>query len=238
MGDCRRDWVNLYIIRHGESTWNNQNRIQGSSDPGLSKLGRLQAGLLAGRFKKINPVRNIDFTHRQNKISNGVKIDKLYSSPLLRSVETAQVIANRLKLKIIRRNSLKEVGLGEWEDKTPDEIDRLYDNKFQKWLRFGPTKVKIRRAENITHFRKRVDKAFAAIVKENKDKENIIVVTHGGVISSFLSRLLDADFDKLILRLHLPNTSVTLVSFEKGRGYLIHIADTFHLSKVKDIWPT
>lgn len=212
--------MNLYIIRHGESKWNIENRIQGSSDPSLSKLGRLQAKLLAGRFKKI-------------------KIGRLYSSPLLRSMQTARELSKVLKLGIVKCGDLREIMLGEWEDKTPQEIDKLYNNKYQEWLRYGPTKIKIPGQEKISSFRKRVQGAFGRIVRENKNSQNVIVVAHGGVISSYLAGLLDADFDKIILKLHLPNTCVTLVSFEKERGCIIHIADTFHLSyaKAKDIWP-
>ncbi|MCM8782010.1 MAG: histidine phosphatase family protein [Candidatus Omnitrophica bacterium] len=211
--------MNLYIIRHGESTWNSKNRIQGNSNPPLSRLGMVQAKLLAKRFRKI-------------------KIDKIYSSPFLRSLQTAQIIAKVLKLKVVKRGALKEVGLGEWEGKSPDEIDRLYDNNYQRWLRYGPTKIKIPGAENIASFRKRVKRVFYDIIKENKDRD-ILVVTHGGVIAAFLAHLLDADFDKLILALHLPNTCVTLISIDKDRSYLIHIADTAHLflKNAKGIWP-
>jgi probable phosphoglycerate mutase len=212
--------MNLYIIRHGESTWNKENKIQGHSNPCLSKTGLLQARFLAKRFADI-------------------KVDRLYSSPLLRSYQTARAVSSALKLKIIKKEGLKEIGLGEWESKTPDEIDRLYDNKYLKWLKVGPTKVRIPGAEGISIFRKRIDRAFADIIRENSGRDNIVVVTHGGVIASFLARLIRADFDRLILKLHLPNTCVTLVSFEEGRGCLIHIADTFHLPKrkIKDLWP-
>jgi probable phosphoglycerate mutase len=223
--------MNLYIIRHGESKWNIENRLQGSSNPGLSKLGRLQAGLLAKRFKKI-------------------KIDRLYASPLLRSLETAQALSRTLHLKIVKKTDLREITLGEWEDRTPQEIDKLYNNKYQKWLRCGPTKVRIPGQERISSFRRRVDRAFNDIISRERHRENVLVVTHGGVISSFLARLLKADFDRLILKLYLPNTCVTLVSFAKrgqfskrelspNRGCLIHIADTFHLSSIKarGIWP-
>jgi len=209
--------VNLYIIRHGESTWNSQNKIQGHSDPELSKLGLRQARLLAKRLKR-------------------TKIDKIYSSPLLRSLQTAQIIARVLKLKVIKMGQLREVGLGAWEGRTTDEIDNVYNNKYQKWLKIGPTKIKIPDAESIGSFRKRVKKVFYKIIKGNKNKD-ILIVTHGGVIAAFLAHLLKADFDRLILGLHLPNTCVTLVSFypapgRRGwrRGCLIHVADTFHLS--------
>ncbi len=212
--------MNLYIVRHGESTWNSQNKIQGHSDPALSKLGIFQARLLARRFRKL-------------------KIGRIYSSPLLRSLETARIIAKTLKLKIVKKRQLREVGLGDWEGKTPEEIDKLYNNSYRRWLRLGPTKVKIPNAESISAFRKRAEKVFYDIVKENKGKD-VLVVTHGGIIAAFLAHLLGADFDRLILNLHLPNTCVTVVSFCKNRCFLIHVADTLHLllAEVKGQWPS
>jgi broad specificity phosphatase PhoE len=213
--------MNLYIVRHGESTWNRANKIQGHSNPGLSRLGRQQARLLARRFKKI-------------------RIDKIYTSPLFRASQTAEIIGKTLKRKVVRDAQLKEVKLGSWEGRTPDEINRLYKNRYNKWLRLGPTKVRIQGAEGISVFRSRAVAAFDNIIEKNK-KGDIMVVTHGGVISAFLAHLLEADFDKLILRLHLPNTCVTTVSFrDRRRPSLIHIADTLHLSsspKVKGVWP-
>ncbi|MCX5716498.1 MAG: histidine phosphatase family protein, partial [Candidatus Omnitrophica bacterium] len=213
-------WVNLYVIRHGESTWNSQNRIQGHSDPGLSKLGRLQARLLAKRFKKI-------------------KIDKIYASPLARALETAEIMAKALGRKVIKDAQFKEIKLGDWEGKTPEEINRLYQNRYDKWLRLGPTKIRIPKAEGVSAFRSRAAKAFYETIKKNPDKD-VMVVTHGGVISALLAHILGADFDKLILHLYLPNTCVTVVSFHNKRASLVHIADTFHLSKaikVKGVWP-
>lgn len=211
--------MNLYIIRHAESTWNKLNRIQGHSNPPLSSLGKIQARLLAKRFK-------------------GIKIDKIYSSPLLRSLQTAQIISKALEKRIIKNQQLREVMLGDWEGKTAGDIDRMYNNKYQKWLRNGPTKVRIPGAENISSFRNRVRRTVYKIVDENQEKD-VIVVTHGGVIAAFLAHILDADFDKLILGLHLPNTCVTLISFQEGRNCLIHIADTHHLSAAKEDnqWP-
>jgi len=213
--------MNLYIIRHGESTWNSQNKIQGNSNPGLSRFGRLQARLLAGRFAKI-------------------KVEKIYSSPLLRASQTARAMGKALKLKIIMKEQLKEVMLGDWEGRTPEEIDSIYNDMYKKWLRRGPTKIKIPRAEDIGLFRKRIDEALDDIIRENQHKENVVVVTHGGVIASFLARLLKADFNRMVLNLHIPNTCVTLVAFKKRKGCLIHIADTLHLSpaKAKDTWPS
>ncbi len=202
--------MNLYIVRHGETTWNSENRIQGHSDPGLSKLGHTQAMLLARRFKNI-------------------KIDRIYASPLLRTMQTALPVSKTKRLRIIKRECLKEVMLGDWEGMTTDEVDRLYRNSYQRWLKCGPTKITIPGAENIESFRRRVKNEFLNIIKTNKNK-NCLVVTHGGVIAAFLSYLLKADFNKVILGLHLPNTCVTLVSFYNKQGCLIHVADTVHLS--------
>ncbi|MEI8175471.1 MAG: histidine phosphatase family protein, partial [Candidatus Omnitrophota bacterium] len=111
------------------------------------------------------------------------------------------------------------------------EVDRAYRGSYRRWLKKGPTNVPIPHAEKITSFRRRIERAFAAIVRENAGTDkNILVVTHGGVIAAYLAHVLDADFNRVLLGLHLPNTCVTLVSFKKEKRSLIHVADTLHLS--------
>jgi len=212
--------MNLYIVRHGESTWNNESRIQGHSNPALSALGRAQARLAGKRLKKES-------------------IDKIYSSPLKRSFQTAQIISKTLKLKISKEPQLKEIMLGDWEGMMPEEIDRMYNKGYQKWLEKGPTKVSVPKAERITSFRKRIEKTFHEIVNENRGK-NVVVITHGGVISAFLAHLLNADFDKVVLELYIANACMSVVSFHGShRPYILKIADASHLSSIqaRGLWP-
>ena len=128
----------LIIVRHAESDFNDQNRIQGHQDSGLTARGLYQAKCLAKRIKKI-------------------KIDKIYTSDLGRAFATTREITRHLKLPIIRDPLLREIHLGEWEGMTPEEVDKLYNKGYQKWLK-KPSSIRIPQGEKIGHFRNRVTK--------------------------------------------------------------------------------
>ncbi|MDI6763817.1 MAG: histidine phosphatase family protein, partial [Thermodesulfobacteriota bacterium] len=106
--------INIYIARHGETTWNAEGRIQGWSDPGLSPLGHAQSLALFEHLKD-RPLRAI------------------YSSDLQRSYLTAQPIAKHLGFPILRQTELKEIGFGILEGKNLFQFDEELKNQ---WNRF------------------------------------------------------------------------------------------------------
>lgn len=200
----------LLIVRHAESAYNDQNRIQGHHDSGLTFRGQSQAQALGKRLKSF-------------------KIDMIYSSDLGRAYATTQAITKHTKLPIRRDPMLREIHLGDWEGMTPEEVDRLYDKGYQKWLK-KPTSVRIPKSESIPHFRKRVTGRVKQIARSNRGK-NILIVTHGGVITALLSEWLKADFNKVLISLQIDNTSLTLVDETDTRVRLKFINSTSHLPK-------
>ena len=200
----------LLIVRHAESAFNDQNRIQGHKDSGLTFRGLYQSQRLAKKIKKI-------------------KIDKIYSSDLGRAYSTTLKITRHANLPIVRDPLLREIHLGDWEGMTPEEVDTLYDKGYQKWLR-KPSSIKIPKGEGIVHFRKRVTRRVKAIARANRGK-TVLVVTHGGVITALLADWLKADFDHLLLNLQIDNTSITMVDETDKKVRLRFINDTSHLSE-------
>jgi len=100
----------LTFVRHGESTGNAENRLQGQSDYPLSKKGRAQARALAERWQ-----------------SAGVTFDCLISSPLARALETGQIIAAALKIPVIKTEPLwMERDNGKRSGMTWDEVQANY----------------------------------------------------------------------------------------------------------------
>ncbi len=87
------------LVRHGESVWNSQRRIQGNQDPELSKRGRQQTELL--------------IAHLKAHITKAVAA--IYTSPLRRATETADRIARAFGLPVIPDSGLREMSLGKWE---------------------------------------------------------------------------------------------------------------------------
>ncbi len=198
----------LIIVRHAETALNLQNRIQGHSDSDLTPRGIMQARRLAARLK-------------------GFHIDKVYSSDLGRAYTTTRHITQFIKKPIVRDPLLREIHLGDWEGMLPEEVDRLYNKGYQKWL-ICPSGCRIPRSESLSRFRKRVTERIRAIAKANHGK-HVLVVTHGGVITALLSYWLDADFDALLLRLHIENTSLTIVDLTEKRFRVWAVNDTTHL---------
>ncbi len=201
----------LIIVRHAESAYNIQNRIQGHLDSNLTKKGLSQARNLARRIRHFH-------------------IDAVYSSDLGRAYSTTVEITKHLdRVKIIRDPKLREILLGDWEGMTPEEVDKLYNKGFQQWQR-KPSAMVIPRAEKIGHFRKRVTQRVRQISARNPGK-TVLIVTHGGVITALLSDWLKADFDCVLKGLQIDNTSLTFVDVTKNNFKLWVINDTDHLAK-------
>jgi broad specificity phosphatase PhoE len=196
------------IARHAESALNVENRIQGHRDSGLTFKGMFQAQRLAWKIRRY-------------------KIDKIYSSDLGRAYSTTREITRFVKLPIVRDPYLREIHLGDWEGMTPEEVDRLYNKGYQRWLK-KPSRVRIPGSESIRHFRKRATDRVRAIATANRGK-TVLIVTHGGFITALLADWLEADFDHLLLNLQIDNTGVTLAQEDRKRVRVKFINDTSHL---------
>lgn len=200
----------LVIVRHAESDLNLQKRIQGQIDSVLTPKGVAQARKLAARIKNF-------------------KVDKIYSSDLGRAYSTTVEITRHWKVKIIRDPKLREINLGDWEGMTPKEVDELYDKGYQKWLK-KPSKCLIPKSENLADFRKRIAGRVREIAQANEGK-TVLLVTHGGAITALMAEWLKADFDTLLLNLHIENTSLLFAEFTEGRIRVQGINDTTHLPR-------
>jgi broad specificity phosphatase PhoE len=212
----------LYLVRHAQTAWNQENRIQGGSDVPLSPFGRQQAERLAAFFASCE-VRGV------------------FTSPLQRSQQTAQAIAagpvssggvpgagNGHGLTPIIEAELAEMHLGAWEGLTPAEVDARFEGAYQRW-RDRPSTVCIPEAEPLGTFRGRVRRAFHNVLARAGEGE-AVVVSHGGVIAALLADCLQADYDALLRRLRLDNAGIT--ALECGNGgppHVLWVNATVHL---------
>lgn len=191
--------------------WNAQQRIQGGlSDPALSRLGQQQVRLLAERLE-------------------AEQLRTIYTSPLLRAFQTAEMISDRTKVSIRQLHDLKELCLGRWEGKTIGQIKNEDNLLYQRWLK-SPSRVKIPGAEQIPSFKKRVVGVFQSIIKSGPNGP-IAVVTHGGVIIQLLCHLLGVQFDRFFLTTRIDNCSISQIEHHSTRCYILSVNDTTHLNK-------
>ena len=165
----------FYIVRHGETEWNVSLRMQGQSDSPLTKVGIKQAEDLA------NSLRHIVF-------------DAVFSSDLLRAQKTAEIVTQEKKIVVKTTEALRERSFGRFEGKPSaefhkelkeywDEYEKLLDE--QKFKYKFPTEPDIHSDEELTE-RLTTFLREVAIVYQGK---TVLIMTHGGVMRSFLVHL-------------------------------------------------
>ena len=163
----------IYIVRHGQTDWNLIKRNQGRIDIPLNETGIEQAKIIKEKL-------------------NNIKFDKVFSSPLKRAYETAQIISNE---KIIIDNRLIERSGGELDGMYAKDIDPTINYNDPNENRYG--------LENIVDFRKRVNDFFEEITALYPNQD-ILVVTHAGVSiyakCFFEGDPLDGKFEELKLK--------------------------------------
>lgn len=147
--------MSIYVIRHGQTDWNIQRKIQGKSNIPLNEEGIKQAGIAKENLKN-------------------QKIDMIICSPLDRAKKTAEIINENLKLPLIINEKLSERNFGIYEGRTSDEIEKWRD------MLIYDLNEKVEDGECIQEFFKRVHTFLDEINKDYSDK-NILLVTHGGV---------------------------------------------------------
>ncbi|TMI77323.1 MAG: histidine phosphatase family protein [Bacillati bacterium ANGP1] len=197
----------IYLIRHGESTWNAQRRWQGVADAPLSDAGRAEATLLADALHTV-PLRAV------------------YCSPLRRAVDTAAVVAAVHRLDVIPVADLREIAFGVWESLLAEEVEQRFGALLKEWWE-RPDQVQIPGAEPLEAARARVAAAIHGIVARHEDGQ-VAVVAHGGVNKLLVLTLLDAPLSSY-WRMRQDNACVNIVEFDGDRGRVLVLNDTTHL---------
>ena len=203
--------IKLYLIRHGETTWNQQRIIQGSgSDTELSESGRRQAEKLALALKD-------------------VPLTAIYSSPLKRAMDTAAAIARYHNLKITPDPGLKEVHVGEFEGMTLEKFATGFGQFVVDWQTKGES-VNFNGGENLGKFKDRVWASVQNIVESNPGGE-VVLVSHFFVTATIVCTALGLPITHLV-HIRIQPSSKTVLEFEKGcQPRLLLLSDTCHLKE-------
>ena len=200
----------LIFVRHAEAQGNIKREFHGWTDEGITDKGHRQAELVAEKLNTTN-------------------IDILYSSSMIRTIETAEYISKVKNLPIIRTDKLKEINGGEWEGKRWDSLPILYPDEYNVWEN-TPHLLKMPNGESIEEFYERLIKEIKHIINENEGK-NICIVTHGTAIRVLMCAFKDIKLENLSKISWVDNTSITVVDFEENSFEMITEGDDSHLSK-------
>ena len=195
----------LWLARHGQSVSNAVRRFQGVQDVPLSDLGRRQAECLAGALR-------------------GRPLAHVYASPLERARATAAAAAAALGAALTVVDDLRELSLGEWEGRTVEEIRTLPGDPYAQWVR-DPMEKAPPGAEALTEVQARACRAIEWISSQHPNGDEVLVVSHGGVISTYLAHCLGLPLGA-IWRLTVSNCSLTCVAPPR----VLSVNDTGHLT--------
>jgi broad specificity phosphatase PhoE len=175
--------LKIFLIRHGETDYTAEKRYCGAIDAPLNKKGIRQA-------------------HQLKRLLGNKKIDVVYTSPLKRAVQTAEIIFRSRTVEICKSSLLRESHLGKWEGLTLNEIEKRFPADVKRWyqdpLNYGSTG-----GEPPVVLHRRVKRFLNGLLKRcenNGSIKTITIVTHSGpwrIIKGELTGKGLADFWKM-----------------------------------------
>lgn len=194
----------LYCIRHGETTYNAEGRIQGQLDTQLSELGRKQALAVA-------------------KALVGQPIELVVSSPLSRAFATAEPLAAALGVDIRTDDRLKEINAGIFQDLVPAEMSERFPEETAKWKSHDPD-YRIPGGESRRTLMNRGAAALEELLRS--PLKVAAVVAHGGLLTAAFKGLLGIPADRSPFMLY--NGSINVLEFN-GQIRLMILNQIDHL---------
>jgi broad specificity phosphatase PhoE len=201
----------VYLIRHGETLWNAEGRIQGHTDIGLTELGRSQARSAARRMADL-PLRAV------------------LSSDLCRASETADILARPLGLSVATTADLREAYLGQWQGMTTTEIAQSDADLLAQW-RADNVGTRPPGAEGVAQVQERAVRALQHWMEEHAG-ESTALVSHGGPIKTLICWAIGAPLT-CMRRFRMDNASISCIQVTPSRVELLFHNDTHHLEGVK-----
>ena len=198
----------FYIVRHGQTNWNILGKTQGHGNSDLTKKGEEQALKLG------------------ESLFENHKIDYIFSSDLGRAVQTANIIGNKLGIKVYETPALREMGFGKWEGLLIDEIKMNYSDLYKTW-RNEPHLAQIPDGETLHIIKERVDN-FINELNEKYDNKHILLITHSVTVRVMLLSFLNSGMEN-IYRIKQDNTALNIVEYRDYGPVIIKMNDTTHI---------
>ncbi len=202
--------MQVYVARHGETTWNVAGRYQGRRESALTALGEQQGRALAEAFAHVRP-----------------PIERIVASPLLRCSATAQFVADRLDLTLERDDRLIEIAHGTWEGRLRDDIASSEPLAFRAWQE-RPAEVAFDGGETLADVAARW-RAFAASFDP---RVPALVVTHDAVVRVAILVAQGRPLGEL-WNVAVENAGYAEFTVDGGRWTLVRENVTAHLTGVR-----
>ncbi|OON88265.1 hypothetical protein BXO88_00225 [Oribacterium sp. C9] len=210
--------MELYIVRHGETMWNRQHRLQGLTDIPLNDAG------LAGARIASEALKHIHFDH-------------VFSSPLSRARKTAEIICrNYTDLRPVLCEDLKEIsfGIGEGLDLSGETItsesEKVTLAHIKDWFQDPERISPLPGGESVTDIKSRLNHFLKTDIYPNEDiYKKVLITAHGGIVRGFeciINDLSDYDFWHGPI---VPNCGALVVSLKNGKLRITKVLDLINM---------
>lgn len=201
--------MRILLLRHAETDWNRERRFQGWRDVPLSATGREQAESAA-------------------RLLAATRIEAVWSSPLARARDTAAIIAAPHRLAVQESDAFREMGFGEWEGLTRDEVRERFPDAHRAWAE-TPHEAAWPGAETLAMVRARALAGLEAL-RAAHTGQTICLVSHGITGRLLILEALGLGPDRL-WSFQLSSTGISELEFRDDwttlhrMNSLIHLAD-------------
>ena len=197
----------VILLRHGRTSWHAEGRYAGKTDIPLDEVGREQSRKVAQRL-------------------GGESVELLYSSPLSRCFELAELIGREKGLKPVVDERLGEVDLGLWDGLDYRAIVERDAEILMRWTT-DPTSVTVPGGESLTDVQKRSLEWLKDAAAHSGDG-TIVASTHGGLIRTIIAAVLGLPLSN-VFRLTIDLASISIINYLGEFSNIEVINDTSHL---------
>lgn len=196
----RGEHLNIYLVRHGQTEDNEKKVYYGKKDSSLNLKGKEQAKQVGQQLRDI-------------------RFSKVFLSESKRTKETVKLILENKEANYIIDKRINEMDMGIFEGRDYKQLEELYPEQWkgwcENWIDYTPPK-----GENFSSFYKRIE-SFINDIKALKD-ENILIVTHGGVIKSFYTYVMGGH-PEMFWKFATRNGDISLIKYEYGNMFIDYI---------------
>lgn len=197
--------MTLHLIRHGQTNFNAEKRVQGQFDSVLTDIGIQQAKDIKSKIE-------------------GLDLKAVYSSTNIRARHTAEILTQNLSLDIAYRDGLREIMMGPWQEKLYSDVSQTAPEQMEAFMH-APERFALEGAETFAQVQARGVKAIKAIIK-SRARGRVLIVSHGVMIKTILCHYAGVSLRHVWDKPHLGNCSHSVIEFDnQGDCHVTSVGD-------------
>jgi probable phosphoglycerate mutase len=203
--------LNLYLLRHGETTYSRSGGFCGNLDPDLTPEGIRMAEEFAEAYRSL-------------------PWEAVFASPMRRTVATAQPLCEALGIEPRLRDGLKEIAYGDWEGRTTDEVKKSLSDDYHRWMTEPAWNAPTGGGETALQVANRASVVVTEIL-ETVSEGNVLIVSHKATLRILLCSFLGIDLGRYRDRINALAGSVSRVHIGEYGPLLETLGDRSYMSE-------